>query len=595
MALPTRRTPRRALTASASRLQGRTETQYTKRLTMPWQYRALSYYDMIGELHYASHFLARMMSRVRFFPATRSENGELTPITSGAPVEILNRIQDPGGGTSQIQYRYGLLAMITGEGVLFGYDQETDFPRWKYLWKEEVKRLDSGLYVRLNVDRQETDEVGVAYRFWTPHPRHSDEADSPIRSVMDICEELIILTASVRGTAVTRMTKGILTVPSQISPVPAEAIGDEDPLNNIFVDDMTEHMQSQIEDPGSAASMVPFVFEGDYEYLDGLKWITTHDPQTDYMEKDLRTEAIKRLALGMDMPPEALLGMTDANHWTAKQVMHDMWRTHGIPKAEQYADDLSEAYLREALRLEGYPDWQDVVVGYDDSQVVISPDRTEDADQAFDRGQISTEAYLELKGFPADYESSEDDKKIWLATKLRDSSLLKGTPYYVEPPAPTPQPPGPQAAPRVNGDAANGPRSPGPRLVSRQEARTASAHILGAADLALLRCRELAGIRIRHKCKDCAQGHADAVVASVLGPGNVIDPLKLVAGGADGFRSLLLEKGFTHPHAESLAQTLEVFAARTLFEREHPDLPSGFMAQVEQAREVSDAVVAAEA
>jgi hypothetical protein len=554
---------------------------------MPWQYRALTYYDLIGELHYASHFLARMMSRVRFFPATRSEEGELTPITSGAPVEILNQIQDPGGGTSQIQYRYGLYAMVTGESVLFGYDQDSDFPRWKMLWKDEVKRLDSGQYVRLDLNRQPTDEIGVAYRFWTPHPRHSDEPDSPVRAAMDICEELIILTASVRGTAVTRLTNGLLAVPSEISPAPAEAIGDEDPLNNPFLDDMTEHLQAQIEDPGSAASKVPFIFEGSYEYLDGLKWIQTHDPQTDYMEKDLRREAIWRLALAMDLPPEALLGMTDANHWTAKQVQHDMWRTHGIPKAEQYADDLAESYLRRQLELEGYAGWQDVVINYDDSQVVISPDRTEDADQAFDRGQINSDAYLELKGFPADYKASEDDKKIWLATKLRDPSLLKGTPYYVEPPAPPPGIPGPQAAPTTNGDASNGPRSPGSRLVSRQESRTASAHILGAADLALLRCRELAGIRIRHKCRDCAEGHPDSVVASVMGPANVVDPLKLVAGGADGFYNFLLEKGFQPSLADGLRKTLEVYAGRTLFDREHPDLPSGFMAQVENAQEVS--------
>lgn len=587
MALPQRRTPQRALTASASRLRGREAGTYSKRITQPWQYRALTYYDLIGELHFASHFLARMMSRVRFFPATRSEDGVITPITSGPPVDILNQIQDPGGGTSQIQYRYGLYAMVTGESVLFGYAQDSEFPRWKMLWKDEVKRLDSGLYVRLDLNRQPTDEVGVAYRFWTPHPRHSDEADSPVRAAMDICEELIILTASVRGTAVTRLTNGLLLIPSEISPAPAEAIGDEDPLNNIFVDDLTEHIQAQIEDPGSASAKVPPVLEGSYEYLDQVRWMAMHDPATDYMEKDLRKEAIWRLALAMDLPPEALLGMTDANHWTAKQVQHDMWRTHGIPKAEQYADDLAESYLREALRMEEYPNWQEVVISYDDSQVVISPDRTEDADQAFDRGQINDRAYLELKGFPADYEATEDDKKIWLATKLRDPSLLKGTPYYVEPPEPPSLPPGPQAAPRTNGDASNGPRSPGPRLVSRQESRTASAHILGAADLALLRCRELAGIRIRYKCKDCAEGHPDAVVASVLGPSYVVDPLKLVEGGATSFRELLIAKGFAPVQAESLAQTLEVYAGRTLFEKQHPELPSGFMAQVENAQEVS--------
>ena len=77
----------------------------------------------------------------------------ITEIESGPPVEILNQIQDPGGGRSQVQFRYGLLQFITGEGVLFGYDEAT---KWKFLWKDEVKDLGEGFYVRLNIDRQET-------------------------------------------------------------------------------------------------------------------------------------------------------------------------------------------------------------------------------------------------------------------------------------------------------------------------------------------------------------------------------------------------------------------------------------------------------
>jgi len=102
-----------------------------------------------------------------------------------------------------------------------------------------------------------------------------------------------------------------------------------------------------------------------------------------------------------------------------------------------------------------------------------------------------------------------------------------------------------------------------------------------------MRCRELAGIRIRHKCKDCADGQPNSLVASILGPNAVDEPLKLVRGGTEGFESLLLERGFGSALAASLSQTLEVYAARTLFESEHPELPSAFMAQVENAREVA--------
>src|SRR3990172_2378082 len=102
MALPTRRQPRRALTASAVKLDAR-ESAYSKRLTMPKQHRALEDYHQIPELHFVCHFPARMMSRVRYFPATLDDNGKITEITEGEPVERLNKIQDPGGGRSQMQ------------------------------------------------------------------------------------------------------------------------------------------------------------------------------------------------------------------------------------------------------------------------------------------------------------------------------------------------------------------------------------------------------------------------------------------------------------------------------------------------------------
>ena len=122
------------------------ESQYLKRITMPWQYRALQYYDQIGELHFASHFLARMMARVRYYPARLNDDGTTEPITSGAPVDVLNRVQDPGGGKSRLLYSYGLLSFITGEGILFAYDEGR---RWKYLWKDEFKFLENGSALRV--------------------------------------------------------------------------------------------------------------------------------------------------------------------------------------------------------------------------------------------------------------------------------------------------------------------------------------------------------------------------------------------------------------------------------------------------------------
>ncbi len=492
------------------------------RMSQPWQLRALTYYDQIGEIRFASQFYAKLLSRVRYYPALQLEDGKTEPIESGPPVELLHRIQDPGGGRSRLQYEYGRMMGITGEGVLFGDRLGTDGERWRFLWKDEVRPSDSGegwQRVRYDMTPYDPPELGQAYRFWTPHPRHSDLPDSPLHSVLDIAEELLILTASVMGTATTRMTNGILIIPTEASPnsygtlEDDDYLGDEDPENNAFLSDMMEHIQAQIEDPGSAASKVPPVLEAAYEYVDRVRWMQTHDPQTDY------------------------------------------------------------------------DGWQNVVVAFDDSQVVIPPDRTEAANNALDRIAIGFKAYREMIGVGEDTAPTEEEKEFLASLKLRQPVEFEDGDLII-----------PQRGPlaQTNGNSPeDGPPNPnGGRDGSRQEARTASAEILGAASLALLRCRELAGIRIRHKCSDCAEGHADSVVASVLGQEEVADPQKLVKGGTDGFKSWLEDQGFEVIQSQALGQQLELWAARTLFQPRCPDLPSGFVAAVEKAKEVPvDAVV----
>jgi hypothetical protein len=550
------------------------------RLNQPWQLRALSYYDSIGEINFTSKFLARQISRVRFFPALRLEDGTTEPITSGAPVEILNQIQDPGGGTTQVQYDYGHLMFLTGEGVLFNY---SDTDRWKFLWKDEVKRAPDGIgWVQVN-HMQEVVAEGVGYRIWSPHPRWSDLADSPMRAVQDICELILLLTMQTRATTVSRLTNGLFLVPQEASFGPVSVGLDEDPQQNPFMSDMLEHAENQIENPGTPPAALPFFAEVPAEYIDAFKWVKMHDPSTDYMELEQLKEQIRRLALSLDMSPEDLLGYTDANHWTTRSVQLDRWRMFGYNKAELWATSVNDAYLRPALIEDGYSDWARVIINFEDSQVVINPDRTEDALAAHKQGLLSAASTLEALGWaPKDrMEGSEYDE--WFALQLRQVPESMNDVLVPER--------GPLPTANGNGNAADGPPAPGTNTgVSRKEAVTASARMLGAAELALLRCRDLAGTRLRFKCPDCAEGHPASMVASALGEQAAPDPDKLVSGGTDGFQEMLIGQGIPVVQATALGKQLEKFAARTLYQPKCPDLPSGFVAAVSKAQEATVAL-----
>lgn len=568
-----------------------------------WQQRALRIYDTVGEVRYCSQFYARQLARITIFPARIEDDGQLSRIEEGPEVEMISRIQEAGGGRERLQYDYGRLMFVTGEGALFVNLEGPE--NWRFLWRGELIKEDNEDVTWRKNAAGEKIEAGTAWRFWTPHPRQSDLADSPLRPCLDIADELNVLTAAVHATAVSRVLNGMLLLPSQVSPPPPENGPDEDPQQSPFLQMFTEHIRAQIENPASAEAKVPFVLEADYDYLDQVRWMQMHDPQADYLERDLRIEAIKRLGLGLDLPPEALEGFSNTNHWAAQQIQWDMWRTHGVPVADQFTGDLATIYLRPSLLAEGM-DPEEVrrrTVGYDDSRVVLSPDLSAIADEAMDRVAVGFPGYRKMKGIPEEYAPTQKEIDLVAGIKMRDP-VVAG----LEQAAPPVR--GPQGTADVsqNGQS-NVPDSPTQgRVVSRQEARTAA--ILGAAHHALATCRSRAGARLQSQvkrpgangkhCPECQQTIADipkGLIASALGAEMVYelgmrDPIAMVAGGTADFGIILTEWGIVPQDAAVLCERIEAYAAKTLFDPSVPDLPPGFASHVEHALEMSERAVA---
>lgn len=603
MALPLTR-PRVApgLVASAASYTGRkNETAYLNRKALPWQRRALAYIDLVPELAFSSRFYARMLRPLRIYPGTLRPDGTIEPIKDGLPVEMLSRLKGKDGTSKAILGSYGRLMFTTGEGNLLGLNMNTEDEYWSFVWNEEVDVEKTGEEVtkviwkpmgNANPIEYSSQEARV-YRMWTPHPRRSGEADSPMRSVLEIAEELIALTAAVRSTAVSRTVAGVLLMPTEMVPVPAEVTGDEDEQSDPFVDEMLQHLESQIEDAGSAAAASPWVIWGAYELIDRIRMVQLHDPQTDYMERDLRKEAVERMARGMDFPAEYLMGLATANHWAAKQILDDMWRSHGTGIADQYVGDINDAYLRPGLREANYPGWEDIVIGWDESAVVVPADQSADADAAHDRGEISGEGYRKLKNIPEDYKPSKEEHDEWLAIKLKNEGIL-----------------GIEGDAQREPDPSEGPPPPGKEGDSGRDTRvvaTSTALEMGAAEMALARCRELAGIRIKQKEKAPkngktppefleilreVNGQPPSNIACSLGPEKLeilsVHPTALVKGGADTLRTLLQEWGYGMVQSAAISEMVESYAARTIFRTGHPTLPSGFAAQFVRAKEASD-------
>lgn len=551
---------------------------------MPWQDRALRVVDLVPELDYVSRFYARQLSQIRIYPATRKPNGDLDEIKTGPPVELLNRIRDIGGGHSDITYSYGRLYFITGEGNLFGYDLDTDDETWVFVWNDELK-------VERNKDnsikkitwtpsstgepREYAPEQAVVYKFWKSHPRRTGEATSPLRAIVEgnIAEELIALTQSVRATAVSRSTRGILIIPQEISPPPADTDGDEDPVISPWLTHIAEHMEAQVEQAGSAAAAQPYLMEVPFEYAEGIRLVELHNPQHDYLEKELRKEAVERVAHGVDFPAEALTGIGGTNHWAALQILMDMWRSHGAPVAQGFCNELTAVYLRPALRDAGFENWQNIVVAFDDSAVTVKPDRSDDAKTALTLEAIGPSGYRKMLNISDEFAPTPEEKEEMRAAR--------------------------RPAPRERDqsrDQTNGPDEPGPEGDSGRRSRMTSSagRQLGVIELALMRCRELAGIRIKQKAQRSFPDQLEFIetlplgdVAAVMGQETlkelgISNTMALVSGGGDNLRSLLKVWGYTREQADLFAEVVEVNAARTLYELEFPDINEHFSALAEQ-------------
>lgn len=585
-----RRHPR-VLTASAVKVDPQDSEQRRMR-SLEWQDASFVWAKKIPELNYASRFYSRMLKRLRILPALRDEQDRNTPIESGPAVEILDRIQDPGGGRSQILGQYGRLMFIVGEGYLFGRELNTDIERWAFVSAKEVERVnDEILWRPTEQGEPKVYRAGVTaelYRMWTPDPERSGDPEAPMRSVLEIAEELSILTKTVKATALSRMLSGLLKIPAEISFGSEEPGTDEDAEMHPLLRDLIEHVTGVVENVGMPESLAPWIVEGAAEFLEQLEWLPMHDAEKDYMEKDLRLEAVKRMATGLDMPAELLMGLADANHWGARQIMHAAWQSHGAGVAEQFCDDLAEAYLRPALRAEGFADWKRVVITYDDADVVVSPDRSEDAHQVFKNLGISWEGYRKQTGTPEAYAPSDEEMRIMLAMTMREPGFLKGTKFEIEETV-LPQPRGP--VPDHNGsDPEESPPRPGPRGVSRKESRSLA--MRGAAELAVIRCRTLAGSKLRSRKLNGYTEISNANLAAAIGREALLDmgmpdPQILVAGGASDFVDLCGEWGIDRVQALSMAQMIEVYAGKTLCEDGLPPFPAGLEAAIERANEVS--------
>lgn len=587
-----------ALTASAQVVTnlGR-EDEWFRRVLQPWQQEAFAFYRTCGEAQEAAQFYARPLSKIRLFAAEIDEQGEVKECPSDSvPAQAWARVHDRGSnGRSQLQANYGRLFFLAGEGYLVATETASG-EAWEFLSSNEW-RINAGSgagysryrapgmnpleYVKIpeGAEKPTGNQAWVA-RIWRPDPIQGWLADAPMRAVLGLFAELELLTLAVAAQTKSRIAQaGILYVANELSFGSANAQQNDDPTKDPFMNALTKAMTSAISTPGSAAAVVPVIVRGPSEHGEkGLKWIQIGKPMEKYPEVELRRECIARIATGLDMPPEQLLGKEDANHWTSWNIDENTWSTNLQPVAEGMARDFAHAYLRQACKAASYANWENVVLGVDAAEVINHPDRFKDALELHDRGGLGIEKLMDVGGF--DYKTdkmSPQEYDTWLALQLKDKTQLDAEEAVdgEDPGAVVKAPP--ETENQTDEDA---------------EESAVTASIIGASELAVERIRELVGSRLRgpaQHCEDCLpliDGIPNALVASALGKDrslSMVPVTKLMADGTEGLRKVLTDRyEIEGKAADKICGLVASHAGRWLFSETAPALPDSFSAYLKR-------------
>ena len=640
-----------AITASGA-LQGsalyveKRNAQDIRRLIQPWQARCMSYYDLVPEVKFATSFFSQMLRQVRLYPAmVDPKTHEPEEIDSGPIFDAFNRIHDRTGGRSELQASYAKLRFLIGECYLTASPDETWGEIWECLSPNELRVQPGGYASRFRAPMLSADQyiigndqahlaeygeplgpafaeqgpdIITVYRLWRGHPAYSMLADCNMQAAVDILEELVLSTYSVRAQLKSRLNQaGVLWVPDEISFASIGNDPDEDSGTDLFQQRLQQAIMAAISDPGSAAAVSPIIARVAADYIGKIQYTRFNDSQGELAEITQRTEMIGRYATCIELPKEVITGTADINHWGAWLIDQQTYDSYGKPVANEMASDLCAAYLQPTAKEEGIAGWENITIGVDAAGAINHPDSAKDATTLYQARAIGKKVYREKLGYNDNDAMPEDELNEAIGVAIRDGSYAKyGIPSVranIEPAAgdiasTTGEVDSNVVAPAPGSDSEQGPPPGGPGAAAGQggPALQASAasdreqRILGAADFAIQRGRELAGQRLRAwtssrgprdvRCQEC-QEKIDGVpnwdVAAILGHETVttlaMSPsLKTTGGGnlVDGvgqaFAAVAERLGVTPAWATELGELVEQHTARTLYDVVPEPMPDAF-------------------
>ena len=425
-----------------------------------WQSEAWEYYDAIGEVKYAFNLVASVVSRIRLYAAAVDNPAE-SPVPvhnsdvvdqrlASAAERALARLDSAYGGQAGLLRDAALNLSVSGECYLVQFPERKGHgvpESWDIRSTDELQVDAKNQYLiipRRDVVTSGGKNAAAALklpntsfvgRIWRAHPRYSEEADSSMRGLLDLCAELLLLNRTFRATARSRLNAGALYLPDGLSvaasPDPDYPYDDENNLSpemtaeeaaDEFEDQLIDAMTTPIRDEDSASAVVPLIIRGPAELGDRIKQFKferSFDPSL----AQRADRVLERILQGLDVPKDIVTGLANVKYSNALQIDEALYKAHIEPLMLIIVDALTIMYLRPALISAGFreDEVRRLCIWYDPSQVATRNDRAADADSGFDRMAISYDTWRRAHGFATS--DAPDPKEVALRLLVEKGSI----------------------------------------------------------------------------------------------------------------------------------------------------------------------------
>lgn len=451
------RPARRPVVAAGARIVP-TNKRQVKRLEgrrPEWEAEAWDYYDSVPEVRRCYNLLAVLIGRCQLrvgwypepwradvvpaappmMPTAPPADGDVTPAGGtgtqlppswplpdvlAAAQAVLQRMLDGFGGPGPLLHPLSVNLGVPGDAYVIAYTpapppagavvEDEAAPPASEVWGVYAADIVTVENERVALRDGANGAVGTVLpadaficRVWTPHPRSRDKATSDLRALLDDLSELVLLRRAIRGAHRSRMNAGVVGVAMELegvlgnTPVPDDVESDDPQEPGSFADDLMDAMLKPIEDEADPASVVPIVVPVPSALLANGGWLKhqTFERPVDAQALAERDQLVDTITRGLPLPPEAIKGVGDVNHWSAWQVSEDTFRTGAAPTVEAICQALTVGLLWPMLEDAKLPpaEAHKVCIWYDPGDAIKDPDPIPVLAAAHGAGVVNDAAY----------------------------------------------------------------------------------------------------------------------------------------------------------------------------------------------------------